>query len=265
MKTAYVSGLGLWTPGHPTVLSWCRGEPSAEALAPAAALLSGALRRRASALTRMAVEALEQAAREAGCDLARVPSVWATAHGEHEAAVEILSAMHRGEGKVSPTRFHNSVYNTASGYASIATGNRAGSTTLTGGPELVASALLEGFCLLEAGASEVALVLFDEPLLPPFPDNAARAPLALAFCLTSRAGGCRAALSGLRRDSVAPVKRHEHFGGLYVSAALPLLERIALGLPGCVALELEAGDEDAVWCVEVELGDSPRHAAARGS
>jgi hypothetical protein len=254
VKTAYVHGLGLWTPGHAGAAAWCSGEPDAGATAPAAALLAGPLRRRASALTRMAVEALEQAAGEAGCDLSRLASVWATAHGEHETAVEILAMMHRGEGKLSPTRFHNSVYNTASGYASIASGNRAVSTTVSGGAELVSTALLESLCLLEAGAEEVALVLADEPLLPPFDPNRARAPLALSFCLSSRRAGARAALSGLRRDAIAPVKRHERFGGLYVAAALPLLERVALGRPGTVALELEADAEGGgrVWCIDVE-------------
>ena len=53
--------------------------------------------------------------------------------------------MLRGEGKLSPTHFHNSIHNTASGYASIATGNGAPSTTLSGGAELVASSFLDIF------------------------------------------------------------------------------------------------------------------------
>lgn len=258
MKTAWVRGFGLWTPGYPDASAWCRGEPDPEAQAPAAGLLSGPLRRRASALTRMAAEALEQAVGQAGRGLGQLPSVWATAHGEHETAIELLAMMCRGEGRLSPTRFHNSVYNTASGYASIAAGNRAPSTTLTGGPELVSSALLEGLCLLEAGAPNVAVVLADEPLLPPFDPKRARAPLALCFCLSDRPQDSRVALSGLRLDATAAVKRHERFGGLYVSAALPLLEHVALGRPGTVSLELEsdASREGRVWCVDVELGEA---------
>ncbi len=62
----------------------------------------------------------------------------------------MLEMMNQGTGKLSPTRFHNSVYNTASGYVSIATGNRSPSTTLTGGADLVGCALAEALCQVEA-------------------------------------------------------------------------------------------------------------------
>ena len=123
MKPAYVRGLGLWTPGYADAAAWCRGEPDPTVEAPRAELLSGALRRRSSSLTRMAIEALQQATTGAGCDPANTPSIWATAHGEHATAVAMLEMMRSGEGKLSPTRFHNSVHNTARGYASIATRN----------------------------------------------------------------------------------------------------------------------------------------------
>jgi hypothetical protein len=216
-------------------------------------LLAGPLHRRASSLTRMAADALEQAATAAGCDLTRVPSVWATVYGEHETAVAILDAMHQAGGKVSPTRFHNCVHNAASGYVSIAVRSLAPSTTVTGGRELIASALFEAQCMLATGAPEVLLVLADEPLLPPFDHEGAQSPLALALCLSSTPQGALAALSALRRDAVAPVKRSARFGRLIVSAALPLLEQVALRRPGCVALELEDGAEARVWCVDVEI------------
>ncbi|MBW2419930.1 MAG: beta-ketoacyl synthase chain length factor [Deltaproteobacteria bacterium] len=253
MKPAYVTGLGLWTPGHPSAPSWCRGDFDPSAETPPAGLLSGPLRRRATGLTRMAVEAFEQATRQAGCDPATIHSVWATSNGEHTTAIKILGMMRRGEGKLSPTYFHNSVHNTASGYASISTGNCAPSTTLTGGAELVASSLLEAICHLEASAEQVVLVLADEPLLPPFDRGAGTSPLALAFCLSSRPDGAVARLSGMRRNAVAPVKHHDRFGGLYVGAALPLLERIVLGRPGTVALELEGKRSGPVSCVDLEL------------
>ncbi len=263
MKPACVRGVGLWTPGFADPAAWCRGEPDPEVRAPEAALLTGPLRRRASTTTRMAVEALEQALAGTGCDPGEIPSVWATAHGEHETAIAILDMMNRGEGKLSPTRFHNSVYNTASGYASIATGNRAPSSTLAGGGELVAMALLEAVGHLEAGSPDVALVVADEPLRPPFDARGARAPLAVALCLSSRSEGARAVLSGLRHDNVSPVKRHERFGRLYVSALLPLVEHIVLGRPGTVAIELEGDCGERVACVDLELAGAERVVTAR--
>jgi hypothetical protein len=253
MKPAYVRGLGLWTPGYASAEAWCRGEFDPSVDAPEVGLLSGSLRRRSTGLTRMAVEVLHQATRAAGCDVAAIPIVWATSNGEHDTAIKILGMMRSGKGKLSPTHFHNSIHNTASGYASIATGNCAPSTTLSGGAELVASTFLEAICHLEAGAEEVLLVLADEPLLPPFGHGERSSPLAMALCLSSLPEGAIAVVSGLRRDAVAPVKHHDRFGRLYVAAALPLLERIVLRRPGTVALEWEGELTGSVSCVDLEL------------
>lgn len=253
MRPAYVRGVGLWSPGHADADSWCRGEPDESVREPGAALLAGPGRRRATPLTRLAAEAFQQAVEAAGCDPAAVASVWVTAHGENENAAAMLDMMGRGSGKLSPTRFHNSVYNTASGYVSIATGNRGPATTLTGGPEIVGGALLEALCQLEAGASEVALVYADEPLRPPFAAADVQAPLAVAFCLSGRPTGARVQLSDPRREEVAAAKRRERFGPLYVSATLPLLEAVVAGRPGTIPLELEGGGSTRIWCVDLEL------------
>jgi hypothetical protein len=185
--------------------------------------------------------------------VATAPIVWATSHGEHATAIKILGMMRSGEGKLSPTHFHNSVHNAASGYASIATGNCAPSTTLTGGAELVASTFLEAICHLEAGAEDVVVVLADEPLLPPFDRSDGTAPLALAFCLSSRSEGAGAVLVDFRRDAVAPVKHCDRFGPLYVEGGLPLLERIVLRRPGTVALEVVSERSGPIHCVDLEL------------
>jgi hypothetical protein len=164
--------------------------------------------------------------------------------------------MRSGEGKLSPTHFHNSVHNTAGGYASIALGNHSPSTTITGGVEVVASSFLEAACHLEAAAEDVVVVLADEPLQPPF-DRSDRsegtAALALAFCLSSRSEGAGAVLSDFRRDAVAPVKHCDRFGPLYVGGGLPLLERIVLRRPGTVALEVASERSGPIHCVDLEL------------
>lgn len=251
MKPVYVQGLGLWTPGYPDPHSWCRRERDPDATAASAGLLTGPLRRRATALTRMAVGAMQQAAEQAACDPVETASIWATAHGEHTTALEILEMMRCGEGKLSPTRFHNSVHNSASGYASIATGNTAPSTTLTGGSELVVSALLESQCLVEASGRDVLLVLADEPLQCPFERSEKAAALAMAFCLSPREAGALAQLGELRRDHLAPARPHESFAGLHIATALCLLEQIVLARSGAVALELQADTDGPVACIDV--------------
>ena len=275
MDPIYVRAVGLWTPGFASPEAWCGRESEGpdqsdeldgsdqldgSANTPAARLLEGNLRRRAPALSRMSVEVFEQAATRAGCDAALTPSVWATAHGEHATALRLLKMMPRGEGKLSPTHFHNSVHNTPSGYASIATGNVCSSTTLTGGAELVMSALLEAWCRLATRGGDVLLVLADEQLQTPFESPDMTAPLALSLCLSAQPAGASAVLSGLRRDAVSPNKAQAPFGPLYVSAALPLIEQIVGRRPGTVALELdsECGSESErrVWCLDLELMDA---------
>lgn len=252
MSVAHVHGVGLFTAGRPGVGAFFSGsdfDPDVER--PVARWLEGPLGRRASALTRIGVEALEQAVGAARFDAKTIATIWATAHGEHETAVSILSDLFAGEGRISPTRFHNSVYNTASGYASIATGNRAPSTTLSGGPDLFAMALLEALCTLQGGTREVAIVMADEPMLAPFDSRAARAPLAIALCLSERSIGSLAELRSLERRRIAPAPRHPDFGGLYVSGALPLLEAIWRRRAVRVPLEIDGGRPGGVWSIEV--------------
>ncbi len=254
MKPAYVRGIGLWTPGFADAEAWCAGTRSDDSSGPEAKLLDGAIRRRATSLTRMAIEALQQAAERGRCDLRTVPTIWASAHGEHETGVALLEMMHRDEGRLSPTRFHNSVYNTASGYASIASGNQAFSTTLSGGPELVGSALLEACCLLHGGAREVIVVLADEPMGPPFDHPGVRTPLAVAMCLAADPAGAAARIEVPRREGSQGCAPRPEFGALYLSAVLPLVECIAAARSGRVPLELDLGANDAVWSTEVTSG-----------
>ena len=261
MRPIYVRGVGLWSPGYAGLDAWLENKRDPSVTKAPAALLEGALGRRATPLTRMAVEVFEQAAHGGRLDTSTLRSVWANAHGEHSAAIRLLEMMPRGEGKVSPTHFHNSVHNTASGYASIASHNAAISTTLTGGTELVASALLEAWSLAQSSGAPVALVWADEVLRPPFAKSDIPEPLALALLLDPQPEGALAALESLRRDTAVPaLPQHEHFGRLHVGAALPLVEAVAKGERGTVALELDAKRPGPVWCVDVGPSQNAREA-----
>jgi hypothetical protein len=254
VKPIYVCGVGLWTTGYATAQDWCENVLDEAVAKPAAALLEGPLKRRATPLTRMSVEVFQQAAEQAGRQPSTLQTVWANAHGEHTPAIKLLGMMHVGEGKLSPTQFHNSVHNTAGGYASIATTNPSASTTVSGGRELVASALIEAWCLLEASQRDVALVLADEPLLPPFDFGEVQLPLALALLLSPEPAGALATLTDIRRDTLARGVSHPRYPNLFVSAGLRLIEQIVTQQSGTVPLELEdAVDENqAAWCVDLE-------------
>lgn len=179
-----LAGLGFWAPGHAGVAPFLSGDaPDPSVRQPAAAILPPTLRRRSSLLTRAAVEAFSEAAASAGADLRAVPTVWASAYGEIDNTIAILEMM-RGDGMPSPTRFHNSVHNTASGTASIAQGNRAFSTAIAAGAETVRMGFTEAAALLASGCREVTAVFFDEPPPPPFAPTKPWPLCAAAFHLT---------------------------------------------------------------------------------
>jgi hypothetical protein len=172
-----------------TAAVWVRGVARwrGEEGVPKPALLPPKLRRRTSPLTRAVAEVLDRLALQTGLDLAAVPTVHASSMGEIGTTVGLLAMMQEDDGALSPTRFHNSVHNTAGGYVSIATGNRALCTALAGGPQTVAIGLLEAIGVICAGSGEVALVVAEEAL-PEALGGPGHESLAVAFHLASSGG-----------------------------------------------------------------------------
>lgn len=154
-----------WAPGIETPLdwdSWARGERVALAAGqPALAGLDPMLRRRAGALGRLALEPL------LGCDAAGLPVVFCSRHGEAQRSVGLLRALALGE-PLSPTEFSLSVHNAVGGLFSIAHGARQPVTAVAGGPASAAHGLIEACAQLDAATPEVALVVYDMPLPPPY-------------------------------------------------------------------------------------------------
>jgi hypothetical protein len=192
---ASVLGLGLWAPGFPDPRA-VDGAPAPDVHEPPAPLLSGALRRRAGRLSRIAAEVVGQAARAGGADLAATRAVYGSVWGELTAAVEMMRSFPQGEGLPSPTTFHNSVHNTPAGYVSISAGSHAFAAALSAGPETSAVALLEALCRLDEAGGDVLMVLLDEPVPEPF--GGANAFLPAGVALHLRAGRHDGALAFLR-------------------------------------------------------------------
>ena len=134
----------LSSPGFRDAAAWGAGAEDGAATEPAARPLPPALRRRTTLLTRMVAEAAAQAADQAGVALGAEPLVFGSAYGEIETAVEMIRSFDGPVGLPSPTRFHNSVHNTAVGYLSIATQNRGFVTALAAGRETAGAALQGG-------------------------------------------------------------------------------------------------------------------------
>ncbi len=161
--------------------TWCAGDGR-----PRPSLLPAMLRRRTSPLTRAVAWTLERLAADFGADVARAALVHASALGEIDVTVGLLHMMREGDGALSPTRFHNSVHNTATGYVSIATGNRGFATAVAAGAATVAAGLWEAAGLIAAGREQVLLVLADEP--PPAPLAPGDTPPYDALCVALRLG-----------------------------------------------------------------------------
>jgi hypothetical protein len=259
-STVHVSGVGFWSPGYRDTAAWITGAPDPSVQVAPAEILPTMLRRRASALARMAAEVASQAAREGAADLRLAPVVFGSVYGEIGAAVEMMREFRAVGGMPSPTRFHNSVHNSATGYLSIAAGNHGLATAIAAGAQTPAMALLEAMALLADGHGEAVVVLADEPIPHPFSPAVPYPPAAVAFRLSAAPlPATRSRLSGLRSSPLPvlppPGGGIKGGGSLGAMAAHPcagafaLLVAVARSAAGAVALGATSG---GAWVVDVE-------------
>ena len=109
--------------------------------------------------------------------------------------------------------------------------------------------------MAESLEEDIVVILADEALKPPFDLPGAHTPLGVGLCFGHSPDNALAEVFDFRHDAI-PLKPDPHFGRLHVSAALPLLEKIARRHSGRVALELEGEKPRQVLSVDVNpLGD----------
>jgi Beta-ketoacyl synthase, N-terminal domain len=184
-----------WAPGLVTDeawRSWARSPfPLALSDEPLLKAMPPMLRRRAAVLGKMALEvAYACLGEDAG-----VPVVFCSRHGEVARAVELLSAMARGEA-LSPNSFSMAVHNAIPGLFSIARKEGASHIALAAGASTLEQGVIEACSLLADGAPSVLLVMADNALpavFEPFADCAEQ-PHAFAWLLTA-AGAAQLELS----------------------------------------------------------------------
>lgn len=234
-----VTGVGISAPGlpdWPTARAVLRGET---AYAPGAyrpgrrSPLTGPERRRATAVTSLALEAAMEAA---GPDRSRwdIPSVFASSGGEVDVCDRIFSALAQPERSVSPTQFHNSVHNAASGYWSIASGSHQPATSMACFDDSFSAGLIEAAAQLAVEPGELLLVAYDQP--PPFPIAPFR-PLSGPFAAALRLAGAATPAAGLATlqigdQTMAP--------STPTAMSDPALEQTRSGNPAACALPLLA-------------------------
>jgi lambda repressor-like predicted transcriptional regulator len=123
--SAYIEGIGLLGPGltdWPSSVAMLRGEQpyvTQNTVLPAPALLPAAERRRASVTVKLNLAVGAQATQAAGVDAATLRTVFTSSGADGETCHAICDVLASNDRRISPTRFHNSVHNAASGYWSI--------------------------------------------------------------------------------------------------------------------------------------------------
>lgn len=247
---ARIAGIGLIGPGFDdwsaarAVLAGEAPWASAPTRIPSPELLPAAERRRVGGVVKLAIGVGMQAVTAAGADAKTLTTVFASSGGDGANCHAICEVLASDDRAISPTRFHNSVNNAASGYWGIATGAMAASTIVSAYDGSFAAGLLEALAQLACIAEPVLLIVYDHPY--PAPLDAAR-PMIDAFGLallltpdTADAAGPRLALTGFTTaaaDTCADPALEALRVGVPGARALPLLSRLARGDSGRATLE----------------------------
>ena len=251
IPSVYVLGAGFWTPGFADWSSFVAGVPNAALVEPATAGIPVRILRGTSLATRMALDVAMQAIAEGGADATTIPAVFGSYLGEIQTALAMLDTIH-AEGVPSPLRFTNSVHNAAAGSFSIAFGNRAASTSVCAGDDLVAIALLEAFSWLAMHPGPMLVALSEETVPAPLPGAGETVALGVGLLLsTDNPGGDAPSLAALERGACRPMNRDRAFGRNPVAPGVALLRALRDGFEGTVAL---SSDDDPPWTVCVAPG-----------
>ena len=258
--SAYVCGIGLLGPG---LDDWLSGAsvlagvtpytPRATVL-PAPAALPAAERRRTGVVVRLALAIGFEATARAGVNPAELPTVFSSSGGEGENCHEICQTLATGDRQLSPTRFHNSVHNAASGYWSIAAGATPASSVLCAFDASFGAGLLEALTQVVVEQTAVLLVAYDsgypEPLraVRPIPE-AFGVAMVLAPVLAPQAAAPAAAtpiaarniltvtLTDAPAESMADARLEALRSTIPAARSLPLLSKLARQESGRVVID----------------------------
>jgi Beta-ketoacyl synthase, N-terminal domain len=239
--TACIEGVGLLGPGFG---DWhqgariLRGEipyAAAPTVVPVPERLPAAERRRTGTIVRLALAVGLEATTRAAVDPAVLPAVFTSSGGDGANCHEICQVLASSERALSPTRFHNSVHNAASGYWGIATGATPASNALCAFDASFGAGLLEALIQVQVERTTVLLIAYDasypEPIFArrPIPDA-----FGVALVLSPVAGP--ATLGRLTvTPGVAPAERMAQpelealRSSIPAARSLPFLARLAQG------------------------------------
>lgn len=244
----FVVGIGVLGPGlngWPATRSILAGtDPHVvhPTIKPVPDILPATERRRSSEAVRLAVKVGEEAMTMSGLPGHEIASVFASSDGDGDITHKICESLASQDRDISPTLFHNSVYNAPAGYWSIATGSRLGSTSLCAYDASFAAGLLEAAAQATVEHQAVLLVCYDLPF--PGPLHAVRSvdySFAAAFVLTPFNRGTPLMRWGIelasqRASTEAPATIDRALHNNPASQCLPLLAALESGRSQSIAL-----------------------------
>ena len=195
-------------------------------------------RRRANATTRLAVSAAMQAVQDmTEEDIAQLPTVFSSSDGDGEVLASMLAALAQPQVSLSPTLFHNSVFNAPSGYWSIGSRSRVQSITVSAGAASFVAGLMEAHAQVCATGAPVLYVAYDAPFpvaLASFARSAESFACALRLEPIANLSGCgygrikKSPPGPEQQEQESPLAQlRQRFSGNAAAEALPLLCAIA--------------------------------------
>lgn len=262
-----VIGPGL--PDWPTAAAIFEGRrlwQDSPAAIPAAQRLPAPERRRVGGPVKLALGVAEQVFAASRVRPDATATVFTSSSGDGDNCHALTTGLAEPDPVISPTRFTNSVHNTASGYWSIAVGAMAPTTTLCAHDASFAAGLLEAAMLACAEGVPVALIAYEfpypEPILSARPIRQAFGaglllwpvdPAGVSGADPRRRGAndpldtplAWLEIGALRRDAVpdpaTPPVLEALRAGVPAARSLPLLARIARREAGEVLIEAHRG------------------------
>ena len=253
MKPLYIHAVGVAAPG---LQGWAQARPVLAGAQPwlaapetpyAPQLLPPNERRRAPPGVRQAFRAAEDAKSACAADFSQLATVFASSDSDLTVMDRINSALAEPVRAVSPTDFHNSVHNAASGYWSIAVGCRQPGTAVGGHDGSFAMGLIEAAALVHGDGFGVLLVAFDvppPPLLRPFRPMHCAGSIALVLGAEPGEGALARVHLSLADEAESPLSDaalEELRRGNPALRGLPLLQAIARGAAARMVLPQVSG------------------------
>ncbi|MFU8830687.1 MAG: beta-ketoacyl synthase chain length factor [Wenzhouxiangella sp.] len=168
-----IVGAGIDSPGlpdWPSLIEAFAGTELDDRRAASSTLLSPRERRRAPATVNLSFAAAEQACAMAGIAPGEPVAVFSSGMGDLDITDYMCRLLAEEPALLSPTRFHNSVHNAASGYWSIGANATGDVTAISGWRDSASAGLLEALARLGSDGGPVLLVVYDDKAVGPMRD-----------------------------------------------------------------------------------------------